>query len=167
MVTARADRYCFVLYPIQSRERTWKQNNSTKGHDTSNILKKPRVRTEVDAAFEKMLDPIAESPATGNSWQQSLIFLYFFGTGGSEMEQRVIVTLRKDFQVDSEEWNDVTFTGQRVRWTKDPQSGSCIEVSQHKALDELEEMSVERNTKKEKLLHCTPAMHSRYRSLLG
>ena len=71
------------------------------------------------------------------------------------MEQRVIVTLRKDFQVDSEDWNDVTFTGQRVRWTKDPQSRSCIEVSQHKALDELEEMSVERNTKKEKLLHCT------------
>ena len=64
------------------------------------------------------------------------------------MEQRVIVKIRKDFQVDSEDWNDVTFTGQRVRWTKDPQSGSCIEVNQHKALDELEEMSVERNTKR-------------------
>ena len=28
---------------------------------------KPRVRTEADAAFEQMLDPIAGSPATGKS----------------------------------------------------------------------------------------------------
>ena len=43
------------------------------------------------------------------------------GTGGSEMEQRVFVRLRKDFQVGSEDWNDVLFTGQRIRWMKDPQ----------------------------------------------
>ena len=46
------------------------------------------------------------------------------------MEQRVLTRLRKDFQVGSEDWNDVTFTGQRSRWTKDPQTGSYIEVSQ-------------------------------------
>ena len=81
------------------------------------------------------------------------------------MEQRVLARLRTYFQVGSEDWNDVTFTGQRIRWTKDSQSRSCIEVSQQKAVDELEEIPVERNTKED--LHCSPAMHTRYRSLLG
>ena len=44
-----------------------------------------------------------------------------FGTGGTEMEQRVLSRLRKDFQVGSEDWDDVTITGQRIRWIKDPQ----------------------------------------------
>ena len=137
--------------------------NSTQCHDTSNISTKPRVRTEADDAFEKMLNPIAGSPATGKS-VAGIINLFvddLFGTGGSEMEQRVLSRLRKDFQVGSEDWNDVTFTGQRIRWTKDSQSGSCIEVSQQKAIDKLEEMPVKRNTKED--LHCTPAMHTRYK----
>ena len=70
-----------------------------------------------------------------------------FGTGGTEIQQRVLARLRKDVQVGSEDRNDVTFTGQRIRWTTDPQSGSCIEVSQQKATDELEAIPVERNTK--------------------
>ena len=45
------------------------------------------------------------------------------------------------------------------------QTGPCMEVSQQKAIDELEEIPVERNTKED--LHCTPAVHTRYRSLLG
>ena len=59
----------------------------------------------------------------------------------------------------------MTFERQRIRWMKDPLPGSCIEVSQQKAIDELEEIRGERNTKED--LHCTPAMHTRYRSLLG
>ena len=51
-VPTRADRCCCVSYSIKSRERNWKQNNSTHCHD---------------AAYEKMLDPIAGSPATGIS----------------------------------------------------------------------------------------------------
>ena len=42
------------------------------------------------------------------------------GTGGIEMEKRVLARLRKDFQVGSEDWSDVTFTGQRIRWMKNP-----------------------------------------------
>ena len=38
-----------------------------------------------------------------------------FVTSGNEMEERVLTRLRKDFQVGSEDWNDVTFTGQRIR----------------------------------------------------
>ena len=62
------------------------------------------------------------------------------GTGGTEMEHRVLARLSKDFQVGSEDWIDVTVTGQRIRWMKESQSGRCIEVSQQKAIDELEEI---------------------------
>ena len=142
MVPTRADRCCYVLYSIQSRERTWKQNNSTQWHDIGNILTKPRVRTEADVAFEKKLDPLQEVQLQENPWQDFFFVDDLFGTGGTEMEQRVIARLGKDFQVGSEDWTDVTFTGQRIRWTKDPQSRSCIEVSQQKAVEELEEITV-------------------------
>ena len=86
-----------------------------------------------------MLDPIAGSPATRKSVAGIINFLVddLFGSGETEMEQRVLARLGKDFQVGSEDWNDVTFTGQRNRWTKDPQSGPYIEVSQEKAIEEL------------------------------
>ena len=166
MFPTRADRCCYVLYSIQSRERTWNQNSSTQWDDTSNISTKPRVRTEADAAFEKMLDPIAGSPATRKSVAGiiNLIVDDLFGSGETEIEQRVLARHGKDLQVGSENWNDVTFTGQRIRWTKDPQSGPYIEVSQEKAIEELKVIPVERNTQED--LHCTLAMHTRYRSLL-
>ena len=82
-----------------------------------------------------------------------------FGTGGKEMKQRVLTRLRKDFQVGSEDWNDVAFTRQkRIRWTQDSQHGPYIEVRENKAIDELEEIPVERNTKED--LHCTPAIQT-------
>ena len=59
----------------------------------------------------------------------------------------------------------MTFTGKRIRWMKNPQTGPYIEVSQEKNIEELEEIPVERNTKED--LQRTPAMHTRYRSLLG
>ena len=89
-----------MLYSVNSRESAWKQNNSTQWHD---------------AAFEKILDPIAGSPATGKS--VAGIFNLFVddlvGTGRTEMEQRVLARLGKDFLVGSVDWNDLTFTGQK------------------------------------------------------
>ena len=67
MVPTRAVRCCYVLYSIQSRLRTWNQINPTRWRDTSSISTKRRVRTETDAAFEKMLDPIDGSPVTEKS----------------------------------------------------------------------------------------------------
>ena len=65
------------------------------------------------------------------------------------MEQRVLTRLRKKFEVGSEDWNHVTFTGQRIRWIHNPQTWPCIEVLvKKKAIEELEEIPVERNTKK-------------------
>ena len=48
---------------------------------------------------------------------------------------------------------------------KDPQSGPSIDVIQEKTVEQLEEIPVEKNTKED--LHCTLAIHTRYRSLLG
>ena len=107
------------------------------------------MREEV--AFERTLDPTAGSPATRKS-VAGIINLFvddLFGTGGNEMEERVLTGLRKYFQVGSEVWNDVAFTGQRIRWTQDSQNGPYIEVSQDTAIDELEEITVERNTKED------------------
>ena len=112
-----------------------------------------------------MLDPIERSPATGKS-VAGIINLFaddLFGTGGIELEQRILARLRKDSHDGSEDWNDVTFTGQRIRWMKDPQSGTSTEVSQEKSIEELEDVPVEKNTKED--LHCTPTMHTKYRSL--
>ena len=60
----------------------------------------------------------------------------------------------------------MTFTGQRKNsWTQDPRTGPYIEVSHEKAIEELEEIPVERNTNED--LQRTPAMHTRYKRLLG
>ena len=48
----------------------------------------------------------------------------------------------------SQSWksSSVAFTGQPIRWTQDSRNGPYIEVGPNKAIDELEEIPVERNT---------------------
>ena len=167
MVPTRADRCCHVLYSTQTCERHWNKTCSTQEHGTNDISLESHARSKEDAAFEKMFDLVEANPTTGKS-VAGIINLFVddhFGTGGTEMEQRVLARLRKNFQVGSEDWNDVLFTGQRIHWMKDPQLGSCIEASQERTTEELEEIPVEKKTKEDLL--CTPALHTRYRSLLG
>ena len=76
MVPTRADRCCYVLYSIQSRERTWKQITSTQRHDTGDVFDKPRVRTETNAAYEKCWIPLQEVQLQENPWHKLLIFLW-------------------------------------------------------------------------------------------
>ena len=99
MIPTRADRCCYVLSSTQtqSREPNWNQTCCTQWHGTNDISFETRVRSKEDAAFEKMLDPIEGSPATGKSIAE-IINLYvddLIGTGGTEMEQRVLTRLRK------------------------------------------------------------------------
>ena len=118
----------------------------------------------MEAAYEKTLDPIAGSPATGKSVAR-IINLFvddLFRTSGNEMEQRVLTRPGKYFQVGPEDWNDVAPKEQRVRSTQDPTNGPYIVVSQDKAIIELEGIPVERNTKED--LHCTPSLQTMYRS---
>ena len=137
-------------------------NTGYKGPSHSRTAqKKPPLNHVIDHKGElhlkKTLDPIVGSPATRKSLAgiTNLFVDALFGTGGNEIGHRVLTRLEKDFQVGSEDWNDVAFTGQqRIRWTKDSQNGPYIGVSQNKAIDELEEISVERNTEED--LHGTP-----------
>ena len=55
-------------------------------------------------------------------------------TSGNEMEQRVLTRLRKDFLVDSEDWNDVAFTRQRIRWTQDSKTGRTLKLVKKRLL---------------------------------
>ena len=168
LIPKRADRCCYVRYSIQSRERArehWGQRPVAQQNDTKDAFTKSREQSEVEAAFEKTLDPKAGSPATGKS-VAGIINLFvddLFGTGGTKMEEPVLSRLGKDFQVGSEDWNDVALTGQRIRWTQDSPKGPYIEVNQNEAIEELEEIRVERNTKED--FHCTPSMHTKCRSL--
>ena len=89
------------------------------------------------------MDPMEGSPAAGKTVAR-IINLFagdLFGTGGNEMEQRVLTRLRNDFHASAEDWHDVAFTRQGIRWTQDSQNEPYIEVGQEKAFDELEEIS--------------------------
>ena len=116
----------------------------------------------MEAAFEKTL-----GPASGTSVARitNLFVDDLFGTDGNETGQRVLTRLVTYFQVGSEDWNEVAFIRQRIRWTQDSQKGPYIELGQEKAIDELEEIPVERNTKED--FQSTPSMHSMYTNLLG
>ena len=73
--------------------------------------------------MKKCWIPLTEAQLQANPWQESQNILVddIFGTGRTETEPPVLARLRKNFQVGSEGWNDVLFTGQRFRWMKDPQ----------------------------------------------
>ena len=95
-----------------------RERSATQTEERSQY-KESRERSDLDRALEQLVDPIAGSLATGKILAEvNTIFVDdLFGTGGKEMEQRVLSRLRKDFQVGSEDWSDVIFTGQRIRWT--------------------------------------------------
>ena len=85
----------------------------TKDHRTAAAQETPSLNRVSDQNWKlllkKTLDPIAGSPATEKS-VACIINLFvddLFGTGGNEMEQRVLTRLRKDFQVGSEDWNEM------------------------------------------------------------
>ena len=54
MVPTRADRCCYVLYSITSRERAWEywgQRTIAQQHGTGDALTESRERSEMEAAF--------------------------------------------------------------------------------------------------------------------
>ena len=147
----RADRCCYLLYLIQSRQQTWKQNNCTQWHNTSNISSKPRVRTEVNAAHEKMLASIARSPASGKSVAgiNQKFADDLFGTGGTEMEWRVGAGLCKMSRLSLKTglmWpsQDKEFVGRRIL-----NQNHTLKLANKRPVDELYEIPAERNTKED------------------
>ena len=113
--------------------------------------------------MNKMLDPI-EGSAAYNMEVLGVVALHvddLLMTGNSTFHSTVVARLRKDYQVGSEDKDDIVFTGQRLRWLN-----NAIVMDQDKAVEELSEIQLEKKLNDE--ADCTPAMHTEYRrSLLG
>ena len=125
---------------IPSSRRSKLGNTGDKGKPHSRTAQKtPSLNHVSDQKWKLHLVsrwiPWTEVQLQENPWQESSILVDdLCGTGGNEMEQRVLARLRKYFQVGSEDWSDVAFVGLRILWTQDSQKGTYIEVSQDKAL---------------------------------
>ena len=85
--------------------------------------------------------------------------------GSPEFEKRVLSKIRKDFNVGSEDKNDIMFVGQRIKWKNHEKFGSYVSCDQKLAVDQLEEIKVEKHMKDND--PCSPSMHTAYRSVLG
>ena len=113
MVPTRADRCTYVLYAKAERSSACLSMPSTR-NDVANTL------DTVDKAVDYLLDPVSGNNAK-NRKPVGIICLHvddLFMVGGPEFDKRVLERLRKDFNVGSEDRNDVVFVGQRIRWVK-------------------------------------------------
>ena len=91
--------------------------------------------------MEHLVDPVIGSPSL-NKKVIGVLCLHvddLFMAGNDEFHRRVVEGLRHDFQVGSEDKNDIMFVGQRIRWIFDGKPGPHIRVDQDLCIDELEE----------------------------
>ena len=87
-------------------------------------------------------------------------------TGDTAFLKMLITKLRTDFQVGSEDSNDIEFCGQRIKWKLDSHGNkSHITVDQKKCIDELHEISFDKSLADGTA--CSPTLHTGYRSVLG
>ena len=103
--------YCILYSRVRKLGNTGYKGPSHSRTAQKTPFTESRERSEMEAAFEKNAGPIAGSPATRKS-VAGIINLFvddLFGTGGNEMEQRVLTRLKIDFKVGSEDWNDAAF----------------------------------------------------------
>jgi len=153
MIPTRADRCCCVLYDKpQATSRTIRRPPSRSNNGTSTL----------DDTRDYLIDPVAGSPAHGKT-VQGIICLHVDDsliTGGAEMKKKVLERIRKDFQVGSEDIDEIVFTGQRIRW-----KGNTLVVDQDKAIEEMLEIQFGKSLKDE--VACNPTLQTEYRSLLG
>ena len=123
--------------------------------------------TLLEVAMEHLVDPVTGSPSV-NKKVVGILCLHvddLFMAGNKEFRERVIDRLRKDFQVGSEDINDIMFVGQRIRWIFDGKPGPYIRVDQDLCIDELCEITIDKGVADTDL--CPPRMHTAFRSGLG
>ena len=86
----------------------------------------PRERSSeplstLEQAMHHLMDPVSGSHSR-NKRVAGIIDLHvddLFMTSDDGFHERVIVPLRRDFKVGSEDKNDIMCVGQRIRWHKD------------------------------------------------
>ena len=129
--------------------------------------------TEIDETIEYMLDPISGSAAKGKK-VLGIICIHVddvFMTGCEHFNQLIVSCLKRDFEIGSQDVNDVMYCGQRVRWVNKGQKDAHITVDQDLKVEELEEIKVPEDVKAkgpaEQVLVTGSELHSAFRSLLG
>ena len=195
LVPTRADRCCYVLYSDSKPTKgvhfsefyeekaddttslSYAAWNSNLGGDLSqsalHSLSRPAEANDksrpldIDGALELLLDPISGSKAR-NKVVEGIVTIHVddcFMCGTNKFMEAVVARLRKDFQVGSEDKNDIMFVGQRIRWINQGQKNGYIQVDQEKKVEELSEVSLDASLRDEQ--PCTPDYHKQFRSVLG
>ena len=175
-VPTRADRCTYVLYDDTSRPKKSTQQDDPKHRK---FLKGPL--DNIESIMEHLLDPFHGSNCEGRR-VSGFICLHvddLFMAGDKLFQEKVLAALRRDFQVGSEDKNDVMFVGQRIRWVNKSGAASAvspgkqneakqaphIKIDQKLAIDDLEEMVFDKHLKDN--IECNPQLHTAYRSVLG
>jgi hypothetical protein len=170
MVPTRADRCLYMLdgKKSQSGEKQFKDHNPPARTETNQRPLKRTADTTTESTttnhdyqqiledvMNQILDPI-EGSAAYNMEVLGVVALHvddLLMTGSPTFHSTVVARLRKDYQVGSEDKDDIVFTGQRLRWLN-----NAIVMDQDKAVEELSEIQVEKKLNDE--ADCTPAMHT-------
>ena len=154
LVPTRADRCTYILY-------------GEKKFSTSVTKKEPQKELVLEDALELLMNASVRNNSQGRK-PEGFICLHvddLYMAGSPEFEKRVLSKIRKDFNVGSEDKNDIMFVGQRIKWKNHDNFGSYVSCDQKLAVDQLEEIKVEKHIKDND--PCSPSMHTAYRSVLG
>ena len=93
------------------------------------------IPEQIEKAIESLTDPIAGSPSHGQSVSGTICLHVddLFCVGDKEFYHHVVSAIQKDYQIGSEDTNDVLFVGQGVRW-KTEDNKSFIQVDQERGI---------------------------------
>ena len=154
LVPTRADHCTYILYGDRKT--------------SSNAIKKnPQQELNLEDVLELLMNASVRNNSQGRK-PEGFICLHvddLYMAGSPEFEKRVLSRIRKDFNVGSEDKNDIMFVGQRIKWKKHEKHGDFISCDQKLAVDQLEEIKVDKQMKDN--VPCSPSMHTAYRSVLG
>ena len=154
LVPTRADRCTYILY-------------GDKKISSNAIKKNPQQDLNLEDALELLMNASVRNNSQGRK-PEGFICLHvddLYMAGSPEFEKGVLSKIRKDFNVGSEDKNDFMFVGQRIKWQKHDKPGDFISCDQKLAVDQLEEIKVDKQMKDN--VPCSPSMHTAYRSVLG
>jgi hypothetical protein len=149
VVPTRADRCCYVLYDDDPKAQV-------------KPFKEPLSQKNIETAAEYLFDPIHGSNAVGKK-VIGIICLHvddLFLTGTKKFHEKVVSAIRKEFEIGSEDEDDILFCGQRIHRKDD-----VVVVDQMKDIEGLSEIQFDNSLRDD--ISCDPTLHTEYRSVLG
>ena len=140
LVPTRADRCTYILYGDKMSSKDTSLSKSFRKTSTSN--------DPAQEAIDMLLDPVAQNNAQGRR-PHGFICLHvddLFMAGDKVFADKVLANIRKDFNVRSEDKNDIMFVGQRIKWKTHDKQGPYISCDPKLAVDAAEEIKFEKQT---------------------